>query len=141
MIKLIKEKFLVSLVVIIMLVLAVGNVNSLATSTLLLPTNTSSKNTANAASALTNNNVANTGATDELGTSGNSSNTNSNRSRNNTSNTNASNRTRNTNNTEKESSSGNKLPYAGTNGTVVFVVIALALSAVYAYKKVSDYNI
>ena len=34
-----------------------------------------------------------------------------------------------------------KLPYAGTNSSVVVVVIALAASAIYAYKKVSDYNI
>lgn len=144
MIKLIKEKFLVSLVVIVMLVLAVGSVNSLATSPL-IPTNSASKNNT-AGDALTNNNTADVGATDSVGAGPNSSNTNSNRSRNNTTNTNTSNKTNtNTNkaksNTENESSSGKKLPYAGTNGTVVFVVVALALSAVYAYKKVSDYNI
>lgn len=137
MIKLIKEKFLVSLAVIIMLVLAVGSVNSLATSPL-LPTNSSSKNnTANSASALTNNNTANIGATDSVGAGAN---TNSNKSKKNTTNTNTSNKTKNENK-ENNSSSGKKLPYAGTNGTVVFVVIALGLSAVYAYKKVSDYNI
>ena len=34
-----------------------------------------------------------------------------------------------------------KLPYAGAESSVAIVVIALAASAIYAYKKVSDYNI
>ena len=34
------------------------------------------------------------------------------------------------------------LPYTGSSGYgVFFVIVALAVSAVYAYKKVSDYNI
>lgn len=44
----------------------------------------------------------------------------------------------NSNNTNTESSS--ELPYTGVNYSVVFVIIALVISAVYAYKKVSDYN-
>lgn len=42
------------------------------------------------------------------------------------------------NNTVTESSS--ELPYTGVNYSVVFIIIALVISAVYAYKKVSDYN-
>ncbi len=32
------------------------------------------------------------------------------------------------------------LPYTGSSYGIVFVILALAISAVYAYKKVSDYN-
>ena len=55
-----------------------------------------------------------------------------------TSNTKTNNTVKNTNTNSKASGS---LPYAGTNTSVVFVVIALVASALYAYKKVSDYNI
>lgn len=125
MLKLRKEKLLVSLIVILMIVLAIGNVTSLATSTQI---------TATTNSALSSNNSTNIGATESVTATGN----NTNKS-NNTANTNKT----NTNNTNKSNTNrvGNSLPYAGTNGTIIFVVIALAASAVYAYKKVSDYNI
>ena len=32
------------------------------------------------------------------------------------------------------------LPYTGTSYGMVFIIIILVVSAVYAYKKVSDYN-
>ena len=32
------------------------------------------------------------------------------------------------------------LPYTGSSYGIVFIIIALVISAVYAYKKVSDYN-
>ncbi len=125
MFKLIKEKLLLSLVVVLMIALAIGNVTSLATAPQITATTGKTNNTN---SALSTNNAANVGATESVSAAGN----------------NTSNKTNNTNsksnktNTNRVSSS---LPYAGTNGTVVFVVIALAASAIYAYKKVSDYNI
>ena len=33
------------------------------------------------------------------------------------------------------------LPYTGSSSSMIFIVIALAISAIYAYKKVRDYNI
>ena len=56
-------------------------------------------------------------------------------------NTNSNSTNKNESNTSTNSTKKSKLPYAGTNGTVVFIVVALVASAVYAYKKVSDYNI
>jgi len=44
-----------------------------------------------------------------------------------------------TNNTSTTSQDG--LPYTGTNYSIVFIIAALAISAVYAYKKVTDYNV
>ena len=40
-----------------------------------------------------------------------------------------------------EKANTTKLPYAGTNSSMIFVVLAFAASAIYAYKKVSDYNV
>lgn len=128
MFKLRKEKLLVSLIVILMVVLAIGNVTSLATAPTITATGGNNKNTINA--ALSSNNAANVGASEALSAGVNNS---SNKTNTNTNKTNS-----NKTNTNRVSSS---LPYAGTSGTVVFVVIALAASAIYAYKKVSDYNI
>lgn len=59
--------------------------------------------------------------------------------------TNKTNKTNSTNKTNKANTSKNtatgKIPYAGPNPSVVVGVAVLAISAVYAYKKVSDYNI
>ncbi len=49
------------------------------------------------------------------------------------------------NNSSYNNASSNRnnsgLPYTGTNSSMIFVVIAFAISALYAYKKVRDYNI
>ena len=42
-----------------------------------------------------------------------------------------------TTNTESKT----KLPKAGTDSTVIFLVLGFVASAIYAYKKVSDYNV
>ena len=42
------------------------------------------------------------------------------------------------NNANKNSSS---LPYTGTSDSVLFIVGALLVSAIYAYKKIRDYNV
>ena len=104
MLKLFKEKMLVSLVVVMLVALVFGSISSLATT--IKPS--SSTNTA-----------GNTAAEDN--TVGAAVNTN---------------KATNTN-TNKAS----KLPYAGSDSSLIFVVIALSASAVYAYKKVSDYNV
>ena len=60
---------------------------------------------------------------------------------------NGGNNTATVNNSETSSSYRNiasnttsNLPYTGSSYGVVFVIVALVISAVYAYKKVSDYN-
>ncbi|MBR3613660.1 MAG: hypothetical protein IKL55_00580 [Clostridia bacterium] len=129
MLKLIKEKMLVSLVVVMLVVMVFGSVNSLAT--VIKPSSTSNSNTTNTSventvgAATSNKNTNNTNKANAISSSVNSSNKTNTSKYNNT-------------NTNKSAS---KLPYAGTNSSMVFVVIALVASAVYAYKKVSDYNI
>jgi len=129
MVNLSKEKILISLVIITLITLVVGNVASLATD--LTNTNTNrgwavispkAVNNTNAVGAITDNknNTVNNASANTVG------------------------KVNVTNNTAKNTSSYNntgRLPYAGSNSTVIFVVIALAASAIYAYKKVSDYNV
>ncbi len=122
-------KKIVSLVVIITLVtLVFGSVSSLAVS--ITPadgnTNQSDTNTNVAENENTNTNTnTNTNGASRISSTVNGVGNNTNN--------NAASK-RNTNNTTG-------LPYAGTNTSLVFVVIALVASALYAYKKVSDYNV
>ena len=65
---------------------------------------------------------------------GSTNKTNSNKTNTNTNKTNTSN--------YNSSNGSSKLPYAGTGTTsVVLIALAFAGSAVYAYKKVTDYNL
>ena len=66
----------------------------------------------------------------------NANNNNSNANNDNNANANNNNSNANNNNTNKSS-----LPYAGSSRTVIFIVLALGVSAVYFYKKIADYNI
>ena len=111
-----------------MVVLAVGNVTSLATAPTITATGGNNKNTINA--ALSSNNAANVGASEAVSAGVNNTNkTNTNTNKTNSSNYNSSN-------------GSSKLPYAGTGTTsVVLIALAFAGSAVYAYKKVTDYNL
>ena len=126
MLKLFKEKMLVSLVVVMLVALVFGSISSLATT--IKPSSSS-------------NNTAKTAATDN--TVGAAVNTN--KSTNTNTNTNKATNTNKTTNTNTNKNVANKaaskLPYAGSNSSLIFVVIALSASAVYAYKKVSDYNV
>lgn len=135
MLKLIKEKMLVSLVLVMLAIMVFGSVSSLAT--VIRPTtdtntaNTAVDNTVGAASTNTANNT-NTNKANAISSSVSAVN--------NTANTSKYNKT-NTNTNTNTNKAATKLPYAGSNTSMVFVVIALTASAVYAYKKVSDYNI
>ena len=137
--KLRKVKLLVSLIIVLVTVSVVCNVNSLATT----PAVTVKPGNSNANSVLTNEASENTKATEEQGATRNNSTNNTRNTNTTTNNTNTNTNGTNTNKNESNTNSTkkSKLPYAGTNGTVVFIVVALAASAVYAYKKVSDYNI
>ena len=129
MLKFIKEKMLVSLVVIMLAVMVFGSVNSLATvikpTTNTNTTNTSVDNTVGATSSNTTNNT-NTNKVNAISSSVNAISNKTNTTKYNNTNTNK---------------SATKLPYAGSNTSMIFVVVALVISAIYAYKKVSDYNI
>lgn len=133
MVKLRKEKILVSLIVITLIALVIGNVSSLATDLTATPTNNTNTGTTGAViTASPRNNTV--GAT--------TNNTSTNNTTNNTTNTennvgSAGNTSRYSNNSKNTG----KLPYAGSNSSIIFVVIALVASAIYAYKKVSDYNV
>lgn len=129
-----KVKVLVSLVLVVLVAMVVGNVVSLATE----PTVTIQPTTNNVGVTITSGNTnsntnknsntnsavsATVGATNNAAKNTNKVNTNSNTNKN--------------TNTNKAA----KLPYAGADSSVAVVVVALAASAIYAYKKVSDYNI
>lgn len=133
MVKLRKEKILVSLVVITLMALVFGSLTSLATT--IQPNTNSSSNTSTNTNTNTNSNSSGVSATVGSSSDDNKSNTN----RNNTANTNRNNSVNNAN--RNSSTNSSSLPYAGSGSSVVFIGIALVASALYAYKKVSDYNV
>lgn len=138
MLKLIKEKMLVSLVLVILAIMVFGSVESLAT--VIRPT--TDGNTTNTANTVVDNTVGATGSNTTNTNKNTNTNTNTNKANAISSSVGSANKTNtskyNNTNTNKAAS---KLPYAGTNSSMVFVVVALVASAIYAYKKVADYNI
>lgn len=140
-----KEKLIVSLVVMIIVFVACG-MSVFASDTGTKPITTITQNNASGTTQITagsnTNSNGNTNGT-QINASNSSaitpitgSNTNA------AANTNSGSSTyttrNNTNNTNTQRSES--LPYTGVSYGVVFVIIALVVSAVYAYKKVSDYN-
>lgn len=123
-----KEKVLVVLVMVILLVAVCGTV--FATDITATGNQITISNSATTGNSI---NITTTNTTNTANTvTGNTSNTLNVSSTYNTSNT-------NTNKTN--TSATNSLPKAGADTTVVFVILALIVSSAYAYKKVSDYNI
>lgn len=139
MLKMKKQKLLISLLIVAVVAILFGNVMSDATqltgnSVTVTPSTTNATNTnagsisinASTTNATTNNTV-NTNATsiNAAVSSYNNTNTNS------------------TVNTAKNTANTSKLPYAGNGNILGAVVLAVAFvgSALYAYKKVSDYNV
>ncbi len=136
------KKIIFVIVEMIIICLALGCVSSFATDVkTITPKNVNTSNSTN-----TNTN-SNTTKDDENNANKNTNNSNTNSNNTNT-NTNSnkvnsiSNNSSNYSNTNKNASNSSKLPYAGKEGTasIVFVGIALAASAAYAYKKVSEYK-
>lgn len=126
-----KEKIFISLVVILMISLVVGNIYSLATENNPVKI-TANTNTANAANTANKTNTTNEDKNESVSGTVNGTNNVKNNTVNNTSkNTAAKNTTTNS----------TSLPKAGTDSTVVFLVLGFVASTIYAYKKVSDYNI
>ena len=130
------KKILLSLVIVSLLVLAFGSVNSLATQPITVM-NVSSTTVDNGTTGTTGATIQiNSNNTTTLGASVNNTVSGTvNNSVNNVANSTSYNTTNSTNTTKS------KLPYAGSDSSTVLIIIALAVSAVYAYKKVSDYNI
>lgn len=128
------KKILVSLVVITLLAITFGSVKSLATQPIVANVTTSTtatdNNTTGAVTITTSNNTVNTANTVANNTVATNNTTN-----------NAVNKITNTSSYNTTNTTKKSLPYAGTDSTIVFIVLALAVSAVYAYKKVLDYNI
>lgn len=132
-------KKLLSVISIVLLILVISSVSSLATE---LSANNTQTESDPVQIGATNTNKSNTN------TNTNKANTTSNTNKiNTTTNTNKSNvvgATNKTNTTSYNSSTNSsKLPYAGSANTTSIVLIAIAFvgSAVYAYKKVTDYNV
>ena len=130
-----KEKIVLSLIIMVVLILGL-TISSFATgesgSITITP-----KSSTNNGTTISANNSAVAADDNEVGDSENSTRISAN-SANNSATVGASSSYRNTaSNIAEEADS---LPYTGTSYGVVFVIIALVVSAVYAYKKVSDYN-
>ena len=137
MLKMLREKVLVSLVVVLLVAVTIGNVVSLATE----PTVTINPTAGNNVGVtITTDNNKNTNANTNSKTNTNSLSATVGAANTNKANTNT-NKAANTNKANTNTNKASKLPYAGADSSLVVVVIALAASAVYAYKKVSDYNI
>lgn len=134
MMKMKKEKLFASLVMIVLVIFMLGTVNSFATELTVSVSDEEEETTNSAANSI--------GATIKASNTTIKTNTTTNTT---TKNTTTNNTTAN-NTANKVSNYANKtgstsLPYAGTDTTIILVVAALGISAVYAYKKVVDYNI
>ena len=141
MMKMKKEKLFISLVMVLVVIFMLGTVSSFATELTVSVSDESEETTNTAAKTI--------GATIKASNTTKKTNTTTKNTVKNTvtKNTVANNAVKSTANTaNKVSNYANKtestsLPYAGTDTTIIFVVAALGISAVYAYKKVVDYNI
>lgn len=139
MLKMKKQKLLISLLIVAVVAILFGNVMSDATqittnSVTVTPSTTNATNT-NAGSISINATTTNATTNNKVNT--NSSSINAAVSSYNNTNTNS------TVNTAKNTANTSKLPYAGNGNILGAVVLAVAFvgSALYAYKKVSDYNV
>lgn len=136
-----KSKILLSFVAIALIFVLLGSSYSLATED-------NSGNGITTITATTENETSNN--TRNTNTGNNTSNTNTNKTTNITSvvgnnsvNNTANNTSNNTsvyNKTNTTTNSSN-LPYTGTSSKTIALVVLFGISAVYAYKKVSDYNV
>lgn len=137
-----KSKILLSFIAIVLMIVLFGNIYSLATEE--NATNTVTITATTDTTGATNTNTNSTSNTNSANITANNANVSA--SANNTTNNTARNTTNNTanntstyNNTNSVSNSSN-LPYTGTSSKAILLIVVFAISAVYAYKKVSDYN-
>lgn len=129
-----KSKIVTSLILIACVVFILGTIAVYADTT--TPT-TITTITTNSGNNTTNNAVENT--------AGNTTNNTTNNTANGITTIGGTNNSANTANRvssyNSSTTSTEDLPYTGTNYSIVFVIVALGISAVYAYKKVTDYNV
>ncbi len=125
-----KSQILLSIVVIALLFVLLGNVHSLATEAGSSNTVTITATTQNTSTTDNTSNTANVSGTSNISSIVSASGNSANQTANNTS---------TYNNTTTSNSSG--LPYTGTNSKTILLVVVFGISAIYAYKKVSDYNV
>ena len=134
-----KEKIIISLVAILMITFATQNIISLATEgngNKVTITAQTGNNTVNQAKNETVNDAV--GAVNKVT---NNANKVTNKNETNTANNVVNNTTNKLDNKTTNTESKTKLPKAGTDSTVIFLVLGFVASAIYAYKKVSDYNV
>ena len=125
------KKILGLITIVVLLLVCIGNSKSLATSN--IPQITVGNTSANRVNADTASGINIT-----IGeTTGQNKNTNTNTNINTNKNTNKNNASVYTNSNRNTSG----LPYTGTSDSMLFIIIALLVSAVYAYKKIRDYNV
>ncbi len=124
-----KSQILLSIVVIALVFVLLGNIHSLATEGGASNPVTITATTQNTSTTDNTSNTANVSGTSNISSIVSASGNSANQTANNTS----------TYNNTTTSSSG--LPYTGTNSKVILLVVAFGISAIYAYKKVSDYNV
>ena len=133
------KKILGLITIVVLLLICIGGSETSAVSN--IPQITVSNTSANRV----NSNTAASGINITIGdTTRDESTTKNNTVKNNTTKNNTVNKSTNKNisssygNSNKNSSS---LPYTGTSDSVLFIVAALLVSAIYAYKKIRDYNV
>ncbi len=124
-----KSQILLSIVVIALVFVLLGNIHSLATEGGASNPVTITATTQNTSTTDNTSNTANVSGTSNISSIVSASGNSANQTANNTS----------TYNNTTTTSSG--LPYTGTNSKVILLVAAFGISAIYAYKKVSDYNV
>lgn len=130
-----KGKILLSLIASILMIVLFGNIVSLATED-----NTAGNNPVTITPTTSGNNTSNTNNTANQSSIIAPSNNQVNNVTNNTNTNNTMNNNTSVYNTNKTSNSSS-LPYTGTNSKGMLLIVLFAVSAVYAYKKVSDYNV
>lgn len=144
MMKMKKEKLFISLVMVLVVIFMLGTVSSFATE-LTVSVSDEEEETENTAANTIGATIKASNTTKKTNTTTKNTTTKNTTTKNTTTkNTVVNNTVKNTAN--KVSNYANKtgstsLPYAGTDTTIILVVAALGISAVYAYKKVVDYNI
>ncbi len=136
-----KEKLVISLILVVIMiftfsinVLAANDVTPLRTSSNTTPTTSVQSGSNSTLTPATGNSISIGGG--NAGASANQAGTGTTNAATNNSGTSSSYR----NVAQNVSTSKDDLPYTGSSYGVVFVIVALVVSAVYAYKKVSDYN-
>ena len=138
-----KKKILSILIITILFCVCVLNSKVFATNIVTIDASNTSVTTPNTGAGtitITSGNTA-TNNTTNTNTTNNTTNTNTSVNNLTSSNNVAKNNVSSYNNISNKANTSAGLPYTGSNSSIVFIVIAFVASAIYAYKKIRDYNI